>query len=157
MGKILLQLLDDGEIGIEHVQGLLCEVTHILAGPEPNASDIWSTGAGNHLEQRGLIRTISSHDGPASSAADCEIEPFVNHARAVTLVQILENGHLFAGSRRNTKLELHHLAFLRQFDLLDLVQGLIRLCTCAALAACVLKRSMKRCSFASIDWANAAC
>jgi hypothetical protein len=39
-------------------------------------------------------------------------------------VQILEDGHLFAGSRRDAKLELHHLAFLWQFDLLDLVQGL---------------------------------
>jgi hypothetical protein len=37
-------------------------------------------------------------------------------------VQILKDRHLFAGSRRETKLKLHHLAFLRQFDLLDLVQ-----------------------------------
>src|ERR1039458_8657626 len=97
---------------------------HTRAGAEPHASGIRSTGPGNHLEQRGLARAVSSHDGPAFSAADGEIEPFINHTRAVTLVQILKDGHLFAGSRWNTKIKLHHLAFLRQFDLLDLVQGL---------------------------------
>ncbi len=39
-------------------------------------------------------------------------------------MQILKDGHLFAGSRGETKLKLHDLAFLRQFDFLDLVQGL---------------------------------
>jgi hypothetical protein len=34
----LLQLFDDGEIGIEHVQQLLREVAHIQAGAEPHAS-----------------------------------------------------------------------------------------------------------------------
>src|ERR1019366_8379342 len=103
-GKILLQLFDDGEIGIEHVQGLLREVAHIQAGAEAHASRIWSTGSGNHLEQRGLARAVSSHDGPAFSAADGEIESFINHTRAVTLVQILKDGHLFAGSWGDTKL-----------------------------------------------------
>src|SRR6202049_99268 len=110
--KILLQLLDDGEIGIEHVQGLLREVAHIQAGAESHASGIWSTGSGNHLEQRGLARAVSAHDGPAFSAADDEIESFINHTRTVTLVQILKDCHLFAGSWRDTKLKLHHLAFL---------------------------------------------
>ncbi len=66
-GEILLQLFDDGEIGIEHVQGLLREVAHIQAGAEPHASGIWSTGSGNHLEQRGLARTVSPHDGSSPS------------------------------------------------------------------------------------------
>jgi len=44
LGKILLQLFDDGEIGIEHVQGLLREVAHIQTGAEPHASNIRSTG-----------------------------------------------------------------------------------------------------------------
>ena len=39
-------------------------------------------------------------------------------------MQILDDGHLFAGSRRDTKVEFHDLPFFRQFDLLDLVQGL---------------------------------
>jgi hypothetical protein len=39
-------------------------------------------------------------------------------------VQILQDGHLFTGSRRETKLKLHHLAFLSQLDLFDLIQGL---------------------------------
>src|SRR5882762_6252994 len=92
------------------------------AGAESHASRIWSAGPGIHLEQRGLARAVPPHDGPAFSAAEGEIEPFVNHTRAVTLVQILEDGHLFAGSWGDTKLKLHHHAFLRQFDLLDLVE-----------------------------------
>src|SRR5947207_356762 len=82
-----------------HVERLLREVTHIQARAEPHASGIWSTGPGNHLEQRGFAGAVSSHDGPAFSAADCEIEPLVNHTWAVTLVQIFKDGHLFAGSR----------------------------------------------------------
>ena len=113
LGKILLQLFDDGEIGIEYVQGLLREVAHIQAGAEPHASRIWSTGSGDHFKKRSLASAVSPHDGPAFSAADREIEPVVNHTRAVTLVQILKHGHLFAGSRRETKVKLHHMAFLR--------------------------------------------
>src|SRR5579864_3673363 len=109
MGKILLQLFDDGEIGIEHVQGLLREVAHIQAGAEPHASSIRSTGPGNHFKKRSLTSAVSPHDGPAFSAADGEIESFVNHTRAVTLVQILNDRLLFAGSRGETKLKLHHL------------------------------------------------
>src|SRR3984885_9595851 len=112
LGKILLQLFDDGEFGIEQVERLLRKVAHKQAGAEPYASGVWSTGSGNHLEQRGLARAVSPHDGPAFSAADDEIESFINHARAVTLVQILKDGHLFAGSRGKTKLKLHDLAFL---------------------------------------------
>src|ERR1700678_2280940 len=94
------------------------------AGAEPNASGIWSTGSGNHLEQRGLAGTVSSHDGPAFSAADGEIEPVINHTRAVTLVQILKDRDLFAGSRRDAKVEFHDLPFFGQFDLLDLIESL---------------------------------
>jgi hypothetical protein len=39
-------------------------------------------------------------------------------------VQILKDGHLFAGSRGKPKLKLRHLPFLRQFDLLNLIPGL---------------------------------
>src|SRR5580698_399054 len=68
---------EDGEIGMQHVQGLLREVAHIQAGAEPHASRIGSTGSGNHLEQRGLARAVSPHDGPAFSAADNQIESFI--------------------------------------------------------------------------------
>ena len=81
-------------------------------------------GAGDHLEQRGLARAVAAHHGPALAAADGEIEAVVDHARAVALVQILDHRHLIAGARRHAEFELHHLAFLRQFDLLDLVQRL---------------------------------
>jgi hypothetical protein len=103
LGKILLQLFGDSEIGIEYVQGLLREVAHIQAGAEPHASRIWSTGPGNHFKKRSLTSAVSPHDGPAFSAADREIEPFVNHTRAVTLVQILKDGHLFARSWGGTR------------------------------------------------------
>src|SRR5260370_31845459 len=73
-GKILLQLFDDGEIGIEHVQGLLREVAHIEAGAEPHASRICSTGSGNHFKNRSLTGGGSPHDGPAVSAAGGEDE-----------------------------------------------------------------------------------
>src|SRR5882762_9478973 len=92
------------------------------AGAEPHASRIWSAGPSNHLEQRGLARAVPPHDGPAFSAAEGEIESFVNHTRAVTLVQILKDGHLFAGSWWHTKVKLHYHAFLWQLDLLDLVE-----------------------------------
>src|SRR5436305_10512105 len=98
---------------MERFQRLLREVAHIQAGTEPHASGIGSAGAGNHLEQRGLAGAVSSHDRPAFSAADGEIESFINHTRAVTLVQILKDGHLFAGSWWNAKIKLYDLAFLR--------------------------------------------
>jgi hypothetical protein len=122
--KILLQLFDHGEIGLEHVQRLLREVAHIQAGAEPHASGIRSAGPGNHFEKRSLARAVSSHDGPAFSTADGEIESFINHTRPVTLMQILQDGHLFAGSRRETKLKLHQHAFLWQLNLFDLIQRL---------------------------------
>src|SRR5580693_6101295 len=121
LGKILLQLFDDGEIGIEHIEGLLREVAHIQTGAEPHASGVWSAGSGNHFKKRSLTSAVSSHDGPAFSSADGEIESFINHTRAVTFVQILKDGHLFAGSRGNVKVEFNDLPFFGQFDLLDLV------------------------------------
>jgi hypothetical protein len=50
-----------------------------------------------------VLPAVSPHDGPAFSAADGEIEPFVNNTRAETLVQILKDGHLFAGSQLRLK------------------------------------------------------
>src|SRR5580698_5482061 len=105
-------LFSDGEIGLEHVQRLLREVAHIQARAEPNASRIRSAGSGNHFKKRGLARAVSSHDGPSLAAADGEIEPVVNHTRPVTLVQIFNHGHLFAGSRGDTEVELYYLTFL---------------------------------------------
>ena len=61
--------------------------------------------------------------------------------RAITLVQILKDSHLFAGSRREKKLKLHHLAFFGGSIFSILSKALIRLCTWAAFAVCVLKRS----------------
>jgi hypothetical protein len=79
--KILLQLLDDGQIGIQHVQRLLREVSHVQAGAQPHAARIGLAGAGDHLQQRRLARAVAAHHGPALAAADGQAEAVVNHAR----------------------------------------------------------------------------
>src|SRR6202041_1558219 len=78
LGKILLQLFGDGEIGIEYIQRLLREVAHIQAGAEPHASGIGSTRPSNHLEQRSLAPAVPPHDGPAFSAANRETKSVIN-------------------------------------------------------------------------------
>ena len=122
--EILLQLLDDGEVGIEHVERLLGEVAHREAGAEADAAGIGLDGAGDHFEQRGLPRPVAAHHRPALAAADGQVEAVVDHARAVALVQVLDDRHLVAGARRHAEFELHHVALLGQFDLLDLVERL---------------------------------
>jgi hypothetical protein len=103
-------------------------------GAEANASGMWSTGPGNHFEQRGLARAVSPHDSPAFSAADGEIESFVNNTRAETLGQILKGGHLFAGSRgrRNSNFTTWRFFGGSIFSILS--KALIRLCTSLATA-----------------------
>ena len=81
-------------------------------------------GARDHFEQRGLARAVLAHHGPALAAAHGQAEAVVNHARAETFVQIFDHRHLIARARRHAKLELHHVALLRQLDLLDLVERL---------------------------------
>ncbi len=81
-------------------------------------------GAGNHFEQGGLPCPVPAHDGPAFAAADGEAEAVIDDARAVALVQVFNHRHLVAGARRHAELELHYLALLGQFDLVDLVQRL---------------------------------
>ncbi len=124
LAEIFLKLLDDGEVGIEHIERLLREVSHSQACAEPHASAVRRARAGDHFEQRGLARAIPAHHGPTFSAPDGEAEAVVDHARAVALAEIFDDGHLVAGSRRDAELELHDLAFLRQLDLLDLVERL---------------------------------
>src|ERR1700678_1068877 len=159
LGKILLQVLGDGEVGIEQIQSLLSEVAHIQAGAEPHASGIWSTGSGNHFKKRSLTCAVSSHDGPAFSAADGEIESIINYTRAVTLCRFSRTATCSPdrGGTRNSNFTTTRFFGISIFSILS--SALIRLCTWAALAACVLKRSMKRCSLASMDCcrANAAC
>src|ERR1017187_1524372 len=122
--EVLLELFDDGEVAIEHVERLLREVPHIQAGAQPHAAGIRLRGARDHFEQGGLARAVAAHHGPAFAAADGEAEALIEDARAIALVQIFDNGDLVAGAWGNAELELHHAARLGQLDLVDLVQGL---------------------------------
>ena len=80
--------------------------------------------AGDHLQQRGLARAVAAHHGPALAAADGQTEAVIDHPRAVALVQVFDHRHLVARARRHAEFELDHVALLRQFDLLDLVERL---------------------------------
>jgi hypothetical protein len=63
------------------------------------------------------------------SAAGGEVEPSVNHTRAVTLVQVLKDGHLFVGSRRNESGISRPASFLGSSIFSILSKTLSRLCT----------------------------
>src|ERR1039458_4048990 len=62
--EVLLQLLHDGQIGVQNVQRLLREVAHIEAGAEPHAAAIGRAHAGDHLEQGGLAGAVLAHHRP---------------------------------------------------------------------------------------------
>src|SRR5207245_1952896 len=92
---------------------------NVQAGPQAHASGIGRTRAGDHFEQRGLARPVPSHHRPTLSPPDGQTKPFIDHPPAVAFMHILHHHHLVAAARRDAELELHHLAFLRQLDLLD--------------------------------------
>ena len=66
----------------------------------------------------------SAHHGPALAAPDVEVEPVVDHARPVALVDTLEYRDVVARARRRLKVELNDPTLLGQLDLLDLVERL---------------------------------
>ena len=109
---------------IQHVERLLREVTHDQARAQAHAARIGRARPGDHFQQRGLARAVLAHHRPALAAADRQAEPVIDHARPVALVQIFDHRDLIARARRHAELELHHLALLRQLDLLDLIQRL---------------------------------
>ena len=122
--KILLELLDNAQIRIEHVKRLLREVSQTQAGPQPYASVVGQGSAGDHLKQRGLARAVAPHHRPALAPPHRQVESRVKYTRPVGLVQIFNHHDLVARPRRRSKFELHYLPLLRQFDLFDLVQRL---------------------------------
>jgi len=122
--EILLQLFENREIGIEHVQRLLGEVAHGEAGAELHVAAIRHGRARDHLEQGRLACPIAAHYGPAFATANGKAEAVVNHTRTIGLSQVCHYGHLIARTRRHAEIELYDSAFLRQFDLLDLVERL---------------------------------
>jgi hypothetical protein len=71
-----------------------------------------------------LPAPLLAHHRPPFAAADGHVQPVVDDALAVALVQVLDHRHLVARAGRGAELEFHHLALLRQLDLLDLVERL---------------------------------
>jgi hypothetical protein len=69
---------------------------------------------------------------------------------AVGLADVLEHGHVSPERGGWRKSNSHDLALLRQLDLLDLVERLDAALHLRRLGGVGLKRSMKRCSLASI-------
>ena len=92
--------------------------------PSRTVAGIGLARAGDHFEQRGFARAVSSHHSPALAAADGEAEALVNDARSVALVEIFDHSDHFAGARGDTKVEFDDLPLFGQFDFLDLVQCL---------------------------------
>ena len=123
-GKVLLDLLPHGELGIEELGRLLREVAHLHARPDADIAAIGRQRPRDHLEQRCLAGAVAAHDAPALAATDGEVDAVVNDALAVRLRQILENGNLIARTRGLAKVEVDDLALLRQLDLLNLVERL---------------------------------
>src|SRR5260370_17471875 len=111
LGKISLELCDNRQIGLEHVEGLLRKISHVEAGSQPDAPGIGRCRADNHLEQGSLARAVSPHHRPTLSAADNEIKALIDHALAVALVQVLDDRPLPPQPRWNTTLDLPHLPF----------------------------------------------
>ena len=118
--------------------------------PRRTSAGIGCGRAGDHLQQCGLPCAVASHDGPALAAADGEAEALVDYARAVALVEVFEDGYLIAGARRHAEFEFHDLALLGQFDLFDFVQGFDAALDLRGFGGVGLKRSIKRCSLASM-------
>jgi len=78
--KIFLELLDNGQVCIQHIQRLLREVSHDEAGPQPHLSGVWHLHAGDHLQQRRLPRAVTAHHRPALTAPDDEAKAIVDTA-----------------------------------------------------------------------------
>jgi hypothetical protein len=148
LGKSFCICIPDGERRVEQVERLLREVAIFRLAPsvtEPVSGGQRrrrpSSAAVDLPAPLRPIRTSRSPRGWSGSAV-------VDTRGAVGLVVV----SITRPDRRSgaaAEVEPHELALPRQLDLLDLLERLDRLWTCAALAACAEKRSMKRCSFAS--------
>ena len=151
LGKVLLDLLPDGELGVEEVERLLGEVAELRARPQPDRARVRSEHAGHHAQQGGLARAVLAHDAPALAAPQGEAEPVVDHAAAVGLAHALEHRRPprpSAAGRRKSKRTTCRFLGSSIFSIFS--RAFTRLCTCAAFAAWAEKRSMKRCSLASL-------
>ena len=118
----VLQRLEHGALAVEQLHGVLREVAHLHAAAEGHRAVVRLGLAGDQLEQRGLARAVDAHHAPALPAADQEVEPVVDLAAAVALVDVLQLDHVLAGARRWRKLEHQRLAALGRLDVLDLVE-----------------------------------
>ena len=123
--ELLVDLLVDGQVRVEQVERLLREVAHLDA-TELQLAAVGLQVAGDHLQQRRLAGAVLAHDAPALAALDLEVERLVDRARAVGLLQAVDLDDVVARARRRLARERHHLALLRQLDLVDLLD-LLRL------------------------------
>jgi hypothetical protein len=121
--KIPAELLLNGDFGIQKIQRLLGKISHFQARPEPDNTGVWFHSTGNNLEQSGFSSPVFSHDAPALSSPEIEVQSVINDAFPVGLLHAFKCDHLIAGPWRLTKIELHDRSLSRQLDFLDLIEG----------------------------------
>src|SRR3970282_1676904 len=78
----------------------------------------------HELEQRRLAGAVDTHHAPALLAADQQIQAVVDLLATVALHDAVEFGHVLAGARRRTKIELQDFAALGRLELFDLLEFL---------------------------------
>ena len=76
--EVLLQLLLDRQVGVEHVERLLREVAHLQARAERDRPFVGRDRAGDHLQQRRLAGAVLAHHAPALAAADGQVDAVVD-------------------------------------------------------------------------------
>src|SRR3954466_10991540 len=101
---------------------MLGEIAHLDAAAECHRAVVWLGRSGYQLEQRRLAGAVDAHHGPALLATDHEVEPLIDAAAAVTLVDVLQADDVVARPRRRRKVERNRLAALRRLDAFDLLQ-----------------------------------
>ena len=117
-----LQLLEHAEFAVQHFHGVLGEIAHLHRAAHGHCAGV-GTGRANHqFQQGGLARAIDPHHAPALLAAHQKVEPFIDHAVAIALVDVLQRDHILAGAGRWREFEGHGLAALGRLHALDLVE-----------------------------------
>src|SRR6185295_19447997 len=118
----IFQRLEHRAFAVEQIHGVLGEVAHLDAAADRHRAVVGLGRAGYQLQQRRLAGAIDAHHAPPLPAADHEIEPLIDGAAAITLVDVLQADDILARARRRQEFERHRLASLRRLDALDLVE-----------------------------------
>ena len=96
MREVLLQLFFDRQVGIEQVERLLREVTHLQACAELDGPFVRANRAGDHFQQGRFAGAVLPHHRPPLAAPDCQRQLVVHHAAAVALRDAGQRRHLVA-------------------------------------------------------------